>query len=285
MSKATKYMGISLLSNLFLSILKVTFAFIFKVKSLLADGIHSFSDLVTDVVAILGVKLSEKPADYSHPKGHGKIEYITGLIISFFIIFLSYSLLKSSFDSRTIPDKFLSIVVVITILIKYLLSSYLLKKGKKLNNMILISSGKESFSDVFSSMVVLVAIIVAQFHDKLSILKYSDVVASIIISIMIFVMGARLLLQNLSLLIGEGERSKEKNKKLEKIIKNREDNFELKEYVMYKLGSYYEVVLKILVDGDMTVRDGHKLMDEIETDLLKSKLNIKYVVIHIEPKE
>ena len=102
---------------------------------------------------------------------------------------------------------------------------------------------------------------------------------------MIFVMGVRLLLQNLSLLIGEGERSKEKNKKLEKIIKNREDNFELKEYVMYKLGSYYEVVLKILVDGDMTVRDGHKLMDEIEADLLKSKLNIKYVVIHIEPKE
>ena len=285
MSKATKYMGISLLSNLFLSILKVTFGFIFKVRSLLADGIHSFSDLITDVVAILGVKLSEKPADYSHPKGHGKIEYITGLIISFFIIMLSYSLLKSSFDSRTIPDKLLSIVVVITILIKYLLSSYLLKKGKKLNNMILISSGKESFGDVFSSMVVLVAIIVAQFYNRLSILKYSDVVASIIISIMIFVMGVRLLLQNLSLLIGEGERSKEKNKKLEKIIKNREDNFELKEYVMYKLGSYYEVVLKILVDGDMTVRDGHKLMDEIEEDLLNSKLNIKYVIIHIEPKE
>ena len=285
MNKATKYMSISLLANLFLSILKMIFGYAFKVKSLIADGIHSLSDLITDIVAIFGVKLSEKPADYSHPRGHGKIEYITGLIISLFIIFLSYSLLKSSFDSRTIPNKYLSIVVIITILTKYLLSKFLLKKGKKLNNMILISSGKESFSDVFSSIVVLLAIIFSQFHDKIVILKYSDIFASVVISIMILIMGARLLFRNLSLLVGEGEHSKEKNRKLEKIIKNREDNFELKEYVMYKLGSYYEVIIKIMVDGDMTVRDGHKLMDDIEYDLLNSKLNIKYVTIHIEPKE
>ena len=149
--------------------------------------------------------------------------------------------------------------------------------------MILISSGKESLTDVLSSIVVLIAIVFSQFSNMFSILKYSDIIASIIISILIFIMGMRVLFTNVSLLIGEGERSIEKNKKLEKIINKREDKFILKDYVMYKLGSYYEVVIVIMVDGDMTVRDGHKLMDDIEKDLLKSKLNIKYVTIHIEP--
>ena len=283
MNKANKYMKTSFLCNLFLSVFKLIFGIVYNVRSLIADGIHSFSDLVTDIVAIVGTKISEKPADYSHPRGHGKVEYITGVIISFFIIFLSYEIFKSSFNGNETPNKYLIIVVSVTIIIKYLLSKYLITRGKKINSMILISSGKESLTDVLSSIVVLIAIVFSQFSNMFSILKYSDIIASIIISILIFIMGMRVLFTNVSLLIGEGERSIEKNKKLEKIINKREDKFILKDYVMYKLGSYYEVVIVIMVDGDMTVRDGHKLMDDIEKDLLKSKLNIKYVTIHIEP--
>ena len=170
-------------------------------------------------------------------------------------------------------------------MIKYILSSFLIKKGKEENSMILISSGKESFTDVFSSLVVLFALIISQFYDKVPILKYSDLIASIIISIMIFIMGFRLLLQSLSLLVGESERSDEIRKQIKKIIKNRKEKFLLKDYTIYKYGSYYEVVINILVDGDMTVRDGHNLMDGIENDLISSELNIEYVTIHIEPIE
>lgn len=283
MNKANKYMKTSFLCNLFLSIFKLIFGIVYNVRSLIADGIHSFSDLVTDIVAIVGTKISEKPADYSHPRGHGKVEYITGVIISLFIVFLSYEIFKSSFNGNETPNKYLIIVVSVTIIIKYLLSKYLITRGKKINSMILISSGKESLTDVLSSIVVLIAIVFSQFSNMFSIFKYSDIIASVIISILIFIMGIRVLFTNVSLLIGEGERSIEKNKKLEKIINKREDKFILKDYVMYKLGSYYEVVIVIMVDGDMTVRDGHKLMDDIENDLLKSKLNIKYVTIHIEP--
>ena len=283
MNKADKYMRTSFLCNLFLSVFKLVFGLVCNVRSLIADGIHSFSDLITDVVAILGAKISEKPADYSHPRGHGKVEYITGVIISFFIIFLSYEIFKSSFDGNESPNKYLIIVVLITIIIKYLLSKYLITRGKKINSMILISSGKESLTDVLSSMVVLIAIVFSQFSNKFPVFKYSDIIASVIISILIFIMGVRVLSTNVTLLIGEGERSKEKKRKLERIINKREDKFILKDYVMYKLGSYYEVIIKILVDGNMTVRDGHKLMDDIDRDLLKSSLNIKYVTIHIEP--
>lgn len=286
MNNITKYIKFSFFANFFLSLLKIIFGIISGMKSLFADGIHSLSDLTTDIVAIIGSKMSNKPADDNHPRGHGKIEYVTSLIISIFIIVVSYSIIKNSLQGNNIiPNIYLSIVIVVTIIIKYILSSFLIKKGKEENSMILISSGNESFTDVFSSLVVLLALIISQFYDKFSFLKYSDLIASIIISIMIFIMGFRLLLQNLSLLVGESERSDEIRKKIKKIIKSRNEKFLLKDYTIYKYGSYYEVIINILVDGNMTVRDGHNLMDSIENDLLTSTLNIEYVTIHIEPLE
>lgn len=286
MNEVTKYMKISLVANFFLSVLKIVMGLISNMKSLIADGIHSFTDLSTDIIAIIGNKLSKKPADEGHPKGHGNIEYITSLIISCFIIGLSFSILKNSFNrTNIIPNIYIIIVVIITIIVKYFLSYLLIKKGKKINSMILISSGKESYTDVFSSFLVLVVIIVSQFYNKVSILKYSDMVGSILISIMIFLMGLKLLIENLSLLIGERETREEKIFEVERLIKERKEDFILEDYTIFKLGSYYDVSLKILVDGNMTVREGHNLMDDIENDLLKSNLNIKYVTIHIEPIE
>lgn len=280
----TKYMIISFIANFFLSVLKIFFGIISNTKSLIADGIHSFSDLTTDVVAIIGNRLSKKPADDGHPRGHGKIEYITSLIISCFIIGLSASIFKNSFSNTiVIPSAYLILVIVITIIIKYFLSAFLIKKGEKLNSIILISSGKESYTDVYSSLLVLIVIILSQFYEKFPVFKYSDMIGSILISALIFIMGAKLLFKSLSLLIGERENSKEIQNKLEQIILDRKDKFILDECTIYKLGSYYEVFLTILVDGEKSIKEGHDLMDEIENDLLGSNLNIEYVTIHIEP--
>mgnify|MGYP003311910943 CR=1 FL=1 len=114
-------------------------------------------------------------------------------------------------------------------------------------------------------------------------MKYSDTVGSILISILILITGINLLKENLSLLIGEREMSSEKIDEVKNIINNREEHFILEECMILKIGSYYEVVLKILVDGNLTIKEGHDLMDEIENDLLGSDLNIEYVTIHIEP--
>ena len=280
----TRYMTISIIANLFLSVIKIVFGVLGSVKSLIADGIHSLSDLITDFVAVIGNYLSKKPADKDHPRGHGKIEYITSLIISCFIVFLGFSILKNSFSNRiTIPNLYVSVVVLITIFVKYLVSHLLIQKGKEINSTILVSSGSESYTDVYSSLLVLLVIFLSQFYDSFSFLKYSDIVGSILISILILRTGIKLLIKSLSLLIGESEMSKDKLLEVKKIIKKRDDSFKLKECIMYKYGSYYEVFITILVDGDMTVRDGHKLMDDIEKDLLKSDLKIKYVTIHIEP--
>ena len=92
----TIIMWISFITNLFLSIIKIVIGYIFNSGALIADGVHSCSDLTTDVIAVVGATLSKKPADTKHPYGHGKIEYLTSLIISYllnsFITFKDYDL-------------------------------------------------------------------------------------------------------------------------------------------------------------------------------------------------
>ena len=91
---AKKVLYVSFFSNIFLSILKVVVGIIGKSSALISDGIHSFSDLITDVVAIFGNYLSLKPADDKHPYGHGKLEYITSFIIGIVIIIIGLILIS-----------------------------------------------------------------------------------------------------------------------------------------------------------------------------------------------
>ena len=186
MNKITATMFISVIVNIVLSIIKVVFGVIFKCNSLAADGIHSFSDLTTDFIAIIGNKLSLKPADKEHPFGHGKMEYITSIIIGAFVLILGFSLIVETYNNElVIPNLIVALVSIFTIISKYILSRFVYNRGIKYKNNILIASGSESKTDVLSSIVVLISIILMQFSEVIQILKYSDLIATIVVSLFI----------------------------------------------------------------------------------------------------
>ena len=204
MEKVSKIMFVSVFTNLILAIIKMIFGFIGKSSALLADGIHSLSDLITDFFAIIGSKLSEKPADSKHPYGHGKLEYLTSIVISIVVLTLGITLITNSFQKEiVIPDIIVIVVSIFTIIAKLILSNYIINKGKKYQNNILISSGYESRTDVISSIVVLVSIILMQLSNYFEILKYADILATIIVGLLIIKIGYSLLKENLSLLLDE----------------------------------------------------------------------------------
>ena len=202
--KITKVLLVSSITNIFLSIIKILFGFIGKCNALIADGIHSLSDLSTDFVAIFGNHLSLKPADKKHPFGHGKTEYITSVIIGIVIILLGLSLIYNIFNKEiTIPNLLMILVSLFTIISKYILSSYIYKKGIEYSNNILIASGKESKADVYSSIFVLISIVLMQFSNELKILKYADMLSTVIISLFIIKTGFNILSDNIGILLEE----------------------------------------------------------------------------------
>ena len=282
--KITKVLLVSSITNIFLSIIKILFGFIGKCNALIADGIHSLSDLSTDFVAIFGNHLSLKPADKKHPFGHGKTEYITSVIIGIVIILLGLSLIYNIFNKEiTIPNLLMILVSLFTIISKYILSSYIYKKGIEYSNNILIASGKESKADVYSSIFVLISIVLMQFSNELSILKYADMFSTIIIALFIIKTGFNILSDNIGILLEEQVLDKEYINNIKNIITSFNEIVEIKDLYILRYGPYFKLVSNVIMK-DLSLTDAHKIIDEIEKKLKEKDDKIKYVFIHMEPQ-
>ena len=282
--KITKVLLVSSITNIFLSIIKILFGFIGKCNALIADGIHSLSDLSTDFVAIFGNHLSLKPADKKHPFGHGKTEYITSVIIGIVIILLGLSLIYNIFNKEIIiPNLLMILVSLFTIISKYILSSYIYKKGIEYSNNILIASGKESKADVYSSIFVLISIILMQFSNELKILKYADMLSTVIISLFIIKTGFNILKDNIGILLEEQVLDKEYIKEIKNIITSFNEIVEIKDLYILRYGPYFKLVSNVIMK-DLSLTDAHKIIDEIEKKLKEKDDKIKYVFIHMEPQ-
>lgn len=281
MSKITKTMLVSAITNAFLSIGKIVTGFIGKSGALVADGVHSFSDLITDLVAIVGGKISNKPADENHPYGHGRVEYLTSMIISVFIVLLGVAIIIDVFTTEiNRPTTIVVYVTIVIIIAKLLLSTYILKKGKQYKNSILISSGYESRTDVISSTVVLISAITANI--KMDIFKYSDKVAMFIVGLLIIKTGFDLLKENVSNIIGQDEKDPELRKEIEDIILKYKEVVKIDKLLLIKYGEYYQLVSDIQMDENKKLKDVHDILEKIEKDLT-DKTNMKYISLHVNP--
>lgn len=284
MNNVTKVMSVSIITNTFLSLIKIIIGFICKSSALLADGVHSFSDLLTDFFAIIGNIMAKKPADEKHPYGHGKIEYLTSIGISMVIIILGLTIINNSMHSKVVMSSLIvSIVSLITITLKYLLSEYIIRKGKKLENNILIASGKESRADVISSLVVFISAILNVFSKYIEVFKYSDKIAGIIVGILIIRTGFLILKENISIILGEQEIKGETLNKIRKIILNNKDIKTIDELIILKFGHCYKVSMEVSMNPDLTLLECHTIVDELEKKLKKEVEKIEYITVHVNP--
>ena len=284
MNNVTKVMSVSIITNTFLSLIKIIIGFICKSSALLADGVHSFSDLLTDFFAIIGNIMAKKPADEKHPYGHGKIEYLTSIGISIVVIILGLTIINNSMHSKVVMSSLIvSIVSLITITLKYLLSEYIIRKGKKLENNILIASGKESRADVISSLVVFISAILSVFSKYIEVFKYSDKIAGIIVGILIIRTGFLILKENISIILGEQEIKGETLNKIRKIILNNKDIKTIDELIILKFGHCYKVSMEVSMNPDLTLLECHTIVDKLEKKLKKEVEKIEYITVHVNP--
>lgn len=284
MNKVTRVMSVSILVNLFLSCVKIVSGILGKSGALVADGIHSLSDLTTDFFAILGSVFSSKPADKEHPYGHGNFEYLTSIVISIVILTLGGGIIYESFHRKIVIPSFLVIVVsLITIVCKYLLSRYILKKGYEYQNNILIASGKESSTDVLSSIVVLLSAIIMQFSGKIEIFKYADALAMFFIGLFIIKVGLMILFENIDLILGRQAVDDEMVTAVKNVFLESNQIYEVEDFVLMKYGMYYKLSCSLHMDSSLALKEAHDLIDELEERIRKLYKEIKYITIHMEP--
>lgn len=286
MNKVTKVMSISFVTNVLLSGLKITVGLIGHSSAIIADGIHSFSDLLTDVVAIFGGMMSRKPADEKHPYGHGKIEYLTSIIIGSVVFIIGSALILSAISKEpVISSPIVVYVSILTIVSKYILATYISRRGKEYDNAILVASGKESMADVLSSIFVLASAIAMQMTNYAHFLIYSDTVATVVVGMFIIRIGYTILKDNVSVILEEQEINPEITDQISALILKHQSVTKVDSLVVLKYGPYYQLIVEVSMDGAMSLQETHHNLNLIERKLRKSNDRIKYITIHVSPSK
>lgn len=186
--------------------------------SVTADAINNLSDAGSSIVSLLGVKIAAKPADKDHPYGHGRVEYISALIVSFFVLFMGIELLKSSVQKIIHPEpvefKFVSLaILILSILCKLWLGVFNKTLGKKINSVPMMAVMKDSFSDCLATSVAAISIIVSAF-SKINIDGYLGV----IVAMFIFIAGFGILKETLGDILGRAPEEEFVEELTEKIM-------------------------------------------------------------------
>ena len=281
MKKITKVLIHSFITNIILALVKIVSGIIGASGALIADGVHSLSDTLTDVFAILGHKLSMKPADNEHPFGHGKMEYITCIVIGLVVMTMGFTIIYNGiFNKPIIPNILTAVIGMIVIVAKLILSRYILNRGKKYDSNILIASGKESFTDVISSIVVLISILFSQLGG---ILIYADTFAMVIIGILILKIAYNILSENFSSLLGKQVTDCNYIKSLEEIIYKETEVKGIDTLIILKYGPIYQLNLEVSMDENIVLKDAHDVLDKIEDNLKKHDSKIVHIIIHVSP--
>lgn len=273
--------------NIGLIIVKIISGIFFNSIALIADGVHSFSDLLSDVFVILGIRHSLKPADEDHPFGHGKFEYVLSLFLGISIIFIAYNLGKNVImnwnDTLGVPSTISLIVILIVVIVKLYLARYLIRKGKEIDSEIISASGQESFTDVISSGVVFVGVLGVIIGNQWNIrwMLRGDKVASVIIALFIIRIGIIIILDAIKSIQGKSVSSSITDEYMA-CIQNIEGVLKVDHLEMIAYGPYYQAIVEIRVDGHKTVAEGHAIAHLVEVEL-KNNEKICHVSVHVNP--
>ncbi len=280
---------IGIFANLFLAIIKGIGGVLSGSKALIADALHSASDIVSSVVILFAVRISNKPPDKEHPYGHGKAENVASIIVALLLIVVGIEISITSAkiffgETPVAPSSLALIIIIISIVLKEILFQYKIRLGRKYNSTALISDAWHHRSDSLSSIAVLIGVGTAILGEKfnLPILIYGDAVAGIIVSIIVIKVGYDLAKES-SIVILEKVLNDKDVKKYQKTILSIKGINHVDELLARTHGSYVIIDLKVGVDSNLNVREGHDIGKSAKTTLMKNHPEVSDVFVHINP--
>ena len=268
-------------SNLLLSIIKLIGGIIGNSAALVADAVHSISDLLTDVIVLITLKIGQKPKDDNHPYGHGKAEPIGTTVIGFFIIAAGLGLAYEAWDiiqsgvSRT-PELLAAGTALISIFIKEWLFRYTRSVGKKSSSSILLANAWHHRSDAISSIAALIGIIGSMVGFPIL-----DPIASAMVSFMIIKVGYELTLGGFRDLMDTALNEKD-TQKLQATIDSIPGVIKSHDLRTRKIGEKILMDVHIQVDSDLTVTEGHEIGERVRRQLIKNYPNTQDVLVHVD---
>lgn len=277
------YMGsiVGIICNLVLSIIKITVGAISGSVSVLADGFNNLSDMASSVITMIGIKLANRPADKEHPFGHGRMEYLSALIVAFMVMLVGVQFIKSSVDRimNPVPISFEMIpfiLLLLSLLVKLWLSRFNKYVGEKINSSALKAASVDALGDVFTSSCVLISFVAAKF-TTLPIDGY----VGLVVSAAILYAGYSLVKDTISPLLGEAP-DEELVKAIKQGVLSYDNIIGVHDLIIHNYGvGKCMASIHAEIPSNIDLITIHEIIDAAEREI-SQKLNI-YLVIHMDP--
>lgn len=271
--------------NVFLTLIKVVFGILGQSAALIADGVHSLSDLLSDLFVIVAIKMGSREADYEHPYGHRRFETMATVLLGLGLVVIAggiaWDVSERMLHPETlmIPNRDTMAIAVISILANEWLYQYTKRVGKKTRSKLLLANAWHHRSDAISSIVVLFGI-----GAVLLGYPFADAVAAIIVSLMIAKIGLKLVLESINELV-DTSLPEPLVKEIRRAIKTTDGVNGIHLLRTRQMGEDAYVDAHIVVDPRITVSEGH-LIGDIVRDKLKNEFDdVVDVLVHVDPED
>ncbi len=273
---------LGIICNLVLFSLKLIIGLIIHSMSVLSDAFNNLSDSGSSIIGLFSAKLSNKKPDKDHPFGHGRIEYIASLIVSFLIIFMGAQLLITSINKLTkgqsavIFNPILVIILGVSILIKLWMFFYNRYLSKQIDSLVLKATALDSISDVITSSLVIISLIVGKYVSF-----PLDGVMGILMSLLIIYNGFKLTIETSGTLLGK-KANEELIKQIEDIFSKEEKILGTHDLIVHDYGPGRQMAsIHVEISDKENIVAIHELIDDLEKKI-EEELFI-HMVIHMDP--
>ena len=272
---------VGIISNLLLFTIKLSVGLITSSIAIMADAFNNLSDASSSIITIVGFKLSDKPADAEHPFGHGRIEYISALIVSFMVMLVGFQFVKSSLERifNPVDIKFEIIpfvLLLISIFVKVWLSSFNKFVGNKIDSSALKAASADALGDVFTSSCVAISFLASKFTSF-----PIDGYLGTLVALFILYSGFSLTKETLNPLLGEAP-DPELVQKIQDMVLSYDKITGVHDLIIHNYGPCRCMAsIHAEVPCDISIMEIHEIIDRAEREI-SEKLKI-YLVIHMDP--
>jgi cation diffusion facilitator family transporter len=278
--KSITYLGMAM--NIALSVIKVAIGLLAASLALVADGIHSLSDVATDVAVLLGLRIGSKEPDQSHPYGHGRAETFSAGLVALILIVVGgamiyYATLAIARDEMTAPRLGVLLAAVISIAVKEWLYKATQKVAIQSHSPALYANAWHHRSDAFSSVAVVIGFISLEFG-----FGHGDQVAAIAVGLMIVWVGVRVIGDALREL-AEAAVDPDTIEHIKEVINSDSSIRQWHKLRTRTVGREVFLDLHILVDPDLKITDAHAIAERLEKTLDEQITRPINITVHIEP--
>ena len=281
--EATKVTLISIMWNIILTLIKILGGVVGKSNAMIADGLHSASDIISSLGVLIGNKIARTPHDKEHNYGHEKAETLVSFLLSMILIYVALTISFNGVNSLLhledvqVPTFLPLIISVISIGIKEYQYRITIKVAKKINSPSLKADAWHHRSDALSSVAAFIGI-----GGSLLGFKALDPIATVIVGLFVAKVGLDIFKEAINELMDYSIDEKDESQIIS-IANSTEGVLNIGELRTRKHGSMAYVDLTICVNKDLTVLDGHEIANKLEISILEELHIVKGLTVHVEP--